>query len=250
MNPRELARLVAGASVDVAKYARLRLACDVLAWPFRDELASIWQVVDQIPGWLREPNAVAIYGAIRAEPPTVIVEIGSYLGRGTVFFGLCMKQLNPSGRVVAIDPHTGDRQQLEALGVDRIPSFELFQQHCRAAGVERWVDARRATSLEAADGWSEPIDLLYVDGWHSYDAVLDDGRAWLPHLSDGGIVFFDDYATYDEVSSAVGQLAAEGCFHLWGTIFRQAVGGRQPAPPKAVKRAIRAASPTLTVRRP
>jgi hypothetical protein len=161
-----------------------------------------------------------------------------------------MKHLDPDGRVVAIDPHTGDRQQLDALDVDQLPSFQLFRQHCRAAGVEPWVDARCCTSLEAAEGWSEPIDLLYVDGWHSYDAVLDDGRAWLAHLADRGVVLFDDYVTYDEVGSAVGQLAAEGRFHLWGTIFGQAVGGRQPTAPGPVKRAIRASSPTLTVSPP
>jgi hypothetical protein len=216
-----------------------------LRWPFRKELESIWQTVDQIPGWLREPNAIAMYGAIRSEPPQVIVEIGSYLGRSTVFFGLCLKRLNPSGRVVAIDPHTGDRQQLAALGIDHLPSFELFREHCRVAGVEPWVDARRCASLAAADGWTEPIDLLYVDGWHSYDAVLDDGRAWLGHLTDRGVVFFDDYKTYDEVRGAVGQLAAEGRLHIWGTIFGQAVGGRQAEPPSALKRAIRVASPSL-----
>jgi predicted O-methyltransferase YrrM len=213
-------------------------------------MASIWHIVDKIPGWLREPNAIAIYGAIRADVPTVIVEIGSYLGRSTVFFGLCMKHLNTSGRVVAIDPHTGDRQQLEALAVDHLASFQLFRQHCRAAGVEPWVDARRCTSLEAAEGWSEPIDLLYVDGWHSYDAVLEDGRAWLPHLTERGVVFFDDYKVYAEVRRAVDQLAAESRFHLWGTIFGQAVGGTQPTPPAPIKRAIRASSPTLTVRPP
>jgi predicted O-methyltransferase YrrM len=190
-----------------------------------------------------------MYGAIRADIPSVIVEIGSHLGRSTVFFGLCMKHFNTSGRVVAVDPHTGDRRQLEVLAVDHLATFELFRQHCRAAGVEPWVDARCCTSLEAAEGWSEPVDLLYVDGWHSYDAVLDDGRAWLPHLADRGVVFFDDYS-HDEVRRAVGQLAAEARFHLWGRIFGQAVGGRQPTPPAAVKRAIRASSPTLTVRLP
>ena len=51
-------------------------------------------------------------------------------------------------------------------------------------------------------------------------------------------------------TAAVGQLATEGRFHLWGTIFGQAVGGRQPSPPNPVKRAIRASSPTLTVTPP
>jgi hypothetical protein len=247
---RELVQVLRGSSVAAAKSARLRLACDVLGWRYRDEMASIWQIADQIPGWLREPNAVAMYGAIRADVPTVIVEIGSYLGRSTVFFGLCMKHLNTSGRVVAIDPHLGDRQQLEALGVDQLPSFELFRQHCRAAGVEPWVDARLATSLAAARGWSESIDLLYVDGWHSYEAVLDDGRTWLPYLADGGVVFFDDYSAYDEVRSAVHQLASEGHFHFWGRIFGQAVGGRRPEPPSPVRRALRASSPILAVRPP
>lgn len=244
----EVVEGVSHAGADIARYARIRLACELLGWPFRKEFASIWEIVDRIPGWFREPNAIAIYAAVRAEPPRTIVEIGSYLGRSTVFFGLCMKNVNPRGRVVAIDPHTGDRQQLEALAIDHLPSFALFREHCRATGVEPWVDARCATSRDVAEGWSGTIDLLYVDGWHSYQAVLDDGRAWLPHLSNHGVVFFDDYVTYSEVRSAVHQLATEGHFHLWGRIFGQAVGGAAPHPPDAVKRAIRASSPTLTVR--
>jgi hypothetical protein len=220
----------------------------MLGWSFREDMAPIWRTVEQIPGWLHQPNAVAMYAVIRDQRPTVVVEIGSYLGRSTVFFGLSMRHLNPSGRVVAIDPHIGDRQQLEALGLDQLPSFDLFRHHCRAAGVEPWVDARLTTSLAAAGAWSESIDLLYVDGWHSYEAVLDDGRAWLPHLAERGVVFFDDYSVYDEVRRGVCQLAAEGHFHLWGPIFGQAVGGRQPEPPTSVRRALRASSPTLTVR--
>ena len=140
--------------------------------------------------------------------------------------------------MVAIDPHTGDRQQLEALSAEQLPSFELFSQHCRAAGVADIVDARVATSLEAADGWSEPVDLLYVDGWHSYDAVIADGEAWLPYLRPSGGVIFDDYAVYPGVRDAVHELAGRGRFHLWGSIFGQAIGGGSEEPPAALRRAL------------
>jgi predicted O-methyltransferase YrrM len=168
-----------------------------------------------------------------------VVEIGSYLGRSTVFFALTLERLGGSGRVVAIDPHTGDRQHLERLGTDRLPSYELFLEHCRATGVEHRIEARLATSLEAAQGWTEPIDLLFVDGWHSYDAVVADGEAWLPHLSYHGVVLFDDYVAYDEVRDGVDHLAQRGLFHSWGSIFGQALGGARARPPAAAERALR-----------
>jgi predicted O-methyltransferase YrrM len=220
------------------RQARGRYTTDVLTWPFRREFASVWRTVDWIPGWFNEGSAALLYSLMRDQPPTTVVEIGSYLGRSTVFFALSLRRLRPDGRVVAIDPHTGDRQQLEGLHADRLPSFELFQQHCRVAQVDDIVTAQVTTSTEAAAGWSGPIDVLYVDGWHSYAAVVADGRAWLPHLSPDGVVVFDDFVAYDEVRAAVEQLAAEGLFHLWGAVFGQAIGGSRREPPPAVRRAL------------
>ena len=141
--------------------------------------------------------------------------------------------------MVAIDPHTGDRQQLEGLATDQLATFELFRQHCQAAGVWSSVEAHVAASLDVAAGWSEPVDLLYVDGWHSYDAVTADGDAWLPHLSPRGVVVFDDYNAYDEVRRAVDELASRRAFRLWGSIFGQAIGGATAEPPAEVGRALR-----------
>jgi predicted O-methyltransferase YrrM len=180
-----------------------------------------------------------MYGLMRADPPRTVVEIGSYLGRSTVFFALALKDLGPHGRVIAIDPHTGDRQQLEGLAAEHLATFDLFRQHCRAAGVDALVEAHVAGSLEVAAGWSEPVDLLYVDGWHAYDAVVADGEAWLPHLSPRGVVIFDDYVAYGEVRDAVDDLAARGLYHRWGAIFGQAVGGAASEPPAAVRRALK-----------
>jgi predicted O-methyltransferase YrrM len=218
--------------------ARARYTTDLLKWRYQAAFDSVWQGADWVPGWFTEGSAVVIYALMRAQPPRTIVEIGSYLGRSTVFFALALKEVNPRGRVVAIDPHTGDRQQLAGLSTDRLATFDLFRQHCRAAGVDDLVEAHVASSLEVASRWREPVDLLYVDGWHSYDAVVADGQAWLPHLSRPGVAIFDDYAVYDEVRDAVRFLDSQGAFRLWGSVFGQAIGGLTAQPPAAVHGAL------------
>jgi predicted O-methyltransferase YrrM len=237
----EAAQLAKSSTRTLLRQARARYTCDVLTWPYREEFLAVWSQASYIPGWFSEPNAALFYTIVRAERPSSVVEIGSYLGKSTVFLALALRQLNPRGTVVAIDPHTGDRQQLEGLRVERLPSFDLFCQHCRAANVEDLVDARVTTSLEAARDWSSPVDLLYIDGWHSYDAVTADGKAWLPHLSSAGVVVFDDYRAYQEVADAVTELDRAGDFHMWGVLFGQAVGGALEQPPPQIARALRLA---------
>src|SRR5436305_12674393 len=217
----------------VIRQARARYTTDLVSWPYRAEFATLWSTVDRIPGWFNEGSAAVLYGIMRAQRPETVVEIGSYLGRSTVFFALTLQRLGGSGRMVAIDPHTGDRQQLDGLASRTLPSFEPFQEHCRAAGVATLVDAQVASSLDAAARWDGSIDLLFIDGWHSYDAVVADGEAWLPHLSEHGIVLFDDYVAYQEVADGVQELADRGLFNLWGGAFGQALGGVTRKPPPA-----------------
>jgi predicted O-methyltransferase YrrM len=231
-------RVLRRSSRTLIRQARARYTTDLIKWPHRHAFDSIWQIVERVPGWFHEGSAAVMYALMRDQPPEIVVEIGSYLGRSTVFFGLALKDVNPQGRVVAIDPHTGDRQQLEGLSTERLATYDLFRQHCMATGVESLVDPRVAASVEVAAGWSEPVDLLYVDGWHSYDAVVADGEAWLPYLSAHGVVIFDDYVAYGEVREAIHDLADRRLYRLWGSIFGQAIGGAAGEPPAAVRRAL------------
>lgn len=197
--------------------------------------AEVWKATRQIPGWFDEVNAVAQFVILAELRPSTIVEIGSYMGRSTVFFAKTLQVLGIDGTVVAIDPHTGDRQHLEGLGTTSLPSFDMFRAHLSASSVADLVTPIVAPSHRAAAEWDGPIDYLFIDGWHSYDAVVEDAHDWIPHLSEQGIVVFDDAVRYPDVRQAIDDLVAEGTVTLYGDAFGQAFGGRRAAAPASVR---------------
>jgi hypothetical protein len=88
-----------------------------------------------------------------------VVEIGSYLGRSTTLLGLALRHADvPAARLVAIDPHTGDRQNMRALTISTIPTLDLFRIYMNAAGIGELLDVRVAPSAEVAADWHDPVD--------------------------------------------------------------------------------------------
>ena len=205
--------------------------------------ADVWKATGPVPGWFGRVNAAAQFIVLAELRPRRIVEIGSYLGKSTVFYAKSLQILGIDGRVTSIDPHTGDRQHLEALGLAQLPSLDLFRCHLEAAGVTDYVETIVATSHDAGAGWNQPIDFLFVDGWHSYDAVMDDGETWLSHLTDRGIAVFDDATRYAEVQRAIDDLSGQARMQLYGDAFGQAYAGRASDVPASVRTVLRSYRP-------
>lgn len=118
-----------------------------------------------------------------------IVEIGSCFGRSTIYLAQGSRRAD-RGKVWAVDPHTGDI----AWHLGRVSTYEVFLRNIRRFGVEDRVKPLKMTSKEAAQNWNgDPIRILFIDGWHSYEAVTEDILLWFPYLSSGGLIIFDDY---------------------------------------------------------
>jgi predicted O-methyltransferase YrrM len=141
-----------------------------------------------IEGWLSDAQGCALFRAAAATTGKgLIVEIGSWKGRSTAWLASGARQAG--ARVYAIDPHTGSREDPEAA------TFEAFRANLAQAGLADVVEPLVTTSVEAARRLQGPIELLFIDGDHSYDAVRLDAELWLPKLVDGGIVMFHDVGT-------------------------------------------------------
>ncbi len=72
------------------------------------------------------------------------------------------------------------------------------------------VVLHRQLSVEAsADFPNGFFDWIYIDGDHSYEAVLDDLRAWTPKVKKNGFVAGDDYGWHDEAGRLSVKQAAD-----------------------------------------
>jgi|SRR5271166_871210 len=129
-----------------------------------------------------------LYGLARSLRPEVCVEIGSARGKSACFLGQALNE-NGKGKLYAIDPHT--KNAWSEISVD---TFEVMRKNLESFGLMHRVEIVRKTAEQAALNWNLTIDLLFIDGDHSYEGVKKDWELFTPHLSQFGVVIFHDTA--------------------------------------------------------
>jgi len=123
--------------------------------------------------------------AVNVPQTGIVVEIGTGLG-GTAW----LLKSTSNATVYTIDPYpySGIDDVLTSLGVNFL-------------GID---------SQTAANEWNNgTIDLLFVDGGHDFKSIITDIDVWIPHLSEEGIVIFDDYET--SIRGDIANLAVTIC---------------------------------------
>ena len=142
------------------------------------EINDITNLVAKIDSGLSDNEGKLLYQFARnCAGNGVIVEIGSWMGRSTIWIGKGASQSN--SKIYAIDPHYEN-------------TFEEFQKNIRMANIDKQVISLVKTSVEAVLDVSEPVEFIFIDGGHRYDLVKQDFDLWFPNLIEGGIIAFHD----------------------------------------------------------
>jgi predicted O-methyltransferase YrrM len=146
-------------------------------------------------GW----RASTVAGALRLRPAVAqiteaegeLVERCSADARRVVQIGVAeggsawhaRRAMDPHGTLHLIDTYP----KVLGLNLSSIIAKRLVES---VDGAE--LDWIRARSDDAVRSWSLPIDFLFIDGDHSYDAVRTDWDDWHGFVEPGGRVAFHD----------------------------------------------------------
>jgi len=123
----------------------------------------------------------------------VFAEIGTRSGVSTTMFALAARDVG--GKVYTIDISDEDANEAaHNLGVSGLSGFVRMMR-----GDSRTTD------------FPEPIDVLFIDGDHSYEGVKADFERHEPNVKDDGVIFFHDPCSVPGVGRFLEEM---GIFHI------------------------------------
>jgi predicted O-methyltransferase YrrM len=126
----------------------------------------------------------------------VLLEVGSYLGASTIFLAAAAKEIGNGAKVHCVD--TWENQGMTEGFRD---TWSDFQENTKL--YKSYIVTHRGNSIEIAQTFAGQINLLFLDGDHSYEGCRLDVENWLPHLKPGGLVIMHDYGWAEGVQKVV-----------------------------------------------
>jgi predicted O-methyltransferase YrrM len=135
-------------------------------------------------------DEIALFSKIAKACSGTIVEIGCAFGASSSIFLL---HSDENVRLHSIDPFIQDSMrdfqasaEICKKNVSRI--LQVFKKQTRLKDWSLHTDY----SYNVVKNWTESVDVIFIDGDHTYEAVRKDFEDWFPHVKTGGLIMFHD----------------------------------------------------------
>jgi predicted O-methyltransferase YrrM len=115
---------------------------------------------------------------------SVCINIGAGFGTS----GMAFIESDKVGKLYTVDLYSLMAQN----GLGSL-EFEMGQFVLYGYGNDPRFLQVQGDSIEVGKTWEEKVDMIFLDGDHSYEHCYKDIEAWLPHIKKNGVFAFHDY---------------------------------------------------------
>jgi predicted O-methyltransferase YrrM len=137
------------------------------------------EILQEIPTGWRDHVTFAQW-IVKRKNPEVIVDLGVDYGYSTFCFAL---------------PNIGTVYGIDSFEGDSMVGFYNAYEH-----VKQKKEELELSNLQIIKGyfddvsktWNKEIDILHIDGFHTYEAVKNDYDTWSKFVKNDGIILFHD----------------------------------------------------------
>lgn len=150
---------------------------------------ELWRKIGKLEGQIQEDELFALYYCTKKLPNNaIIVEIGSYRGKSTIALG--MGAAFNKSKVYSIDPH----EHFVGVngGIFGPEDLKIKLKVLNEYNLGSVVFPICLKSQLVGEVWCSQIDLLWIDGDHSYEGVKSDFEKFSKFVKKDGLVIFHD----------------------------------------------------------
>ena len=166
----------------------------------------------EIKGFLEEEEGIALYEACKNSFRNgKCVEVGSYCGKSACYIGFACKKVG--SKLFSIDHHKGSEEQqfgeeyfdeeIYDFSKKQVDTLPMFLSNIKKFNLEDYIEPLVMTSIDASYHVPDDLDMIFIDGSHTFESALSDYSHWMPKLRPGGILAIHDiYDTEEEGGQA------------------------------------------------
>lgn len=133
---------------------------------------------------------------VQIAKPEMFVELGTHAGASYSAFCQAVEYSKTNTKCYAVDTWKGDDNTAGFdYGLNVLETLQKYHDPLYSSFSKLMQSTFDDALPQFTDG---SIDLLHIDGFHTYEAVKHDFETWLPKMHKDGILLFHDIAVHRE----------------------------------------------------
>lgn len=144
---------------------------------------------NSIQGWFDFSDIYSRIVGAQIVDGSKVVEVGSWLGKSAIFLANQIKEKGINADFYCVDiweGTTGDSDIDKIIKMHGGSVYDIFLGNIEKCGVSDFIKPIKKDSVSASRKFkNNSLDFCFIDALHTYEAVKEDIKTWLPKVKPG-----------------------------------------------------------------